>query len=417
MTEDLEREFEVKSKLLTELQQILDEKLEAIGKLELDMTEKIERVRALEKSLGGKTEEANELQAELGKKTAVVGSLEAQLQAAQNEMLQYRAEIESIKNLLSYRMGRRFGKVFGGLAGAESEPASRDEQSAPATGNAAVQTPETVHDSPVDGQQLRKKNGPGAAPETVHGSPVDGQHPDPITDPNLYESLKIKLSAHEKANLISRQRQKMASTKFAHGEDLSLSPSLLDLCIDSRSNMLDDWQLVCLCSCIKNFAWKEGDYLIEIGTNIGQGAVFMAKVFEELGLDTRIISIDPFSFAAKKSFNPQGSYSHYVTLTRQQNIQDRCIPVTAFSQYIPGIFKENVGVLVVDGSHQYEDVRKDLDYYCQTVKLGGYVFVDDVFAEVYPGVYGAFKEWLATHGDFELSYKGESFAIAKRISN
>ena len=180
--------------------------------------------------------------------------------------------------------------------------------------------------------------------------------------------------------------------------------------------MLGYWDLVCLCLCIKNFAWSQNDYLIEIGTNIGQGAVFMAKVFKELKLNTRIVSIDPFSSAAKKTFNPQGSYSHYLTLTRQQDAQDLCIPVTAFSQQIHNIFKENVGVLVVDGSHQYEDVRKDLDFYCQTVKLNGYIFVDDVASKVYPGVYGAFEEWLASHSDFELSYQDESFAVAKRIS-
>lgn len=396
MAENLEKEFEIKSRLLTELQKLLDEKLETIGKLELDMTEKIEQVRGLEQSLGGKTRKVNELQAELDKKTAVIGPLETQLQAAQNELSQYKEEIESIKNLRSYKMGKRFGKVFGGAA--ESGTAGPDSQGGK---------------NKPDSQDASQKDSQAAGPDS---DGPDGAGPGRPAEPDLYESTKSKLSAYEKANLISRRRQRLASTKFAHGEDLSMSPSLLDLCIDSKSNMLDDWQLICLCSCIKNFDWKGGDYLVEIGTNIGQGAVFMAKVLEELGLDTKIISIDPFSFAAKKSFNPKGNYSQYVTLTRQQNLQDRCIPVTAFSQHIPDIFKERVGVLVVDGSHQYEDVRKDLDYYCRLVRPNGYVFVDDVFAEIYPGVYGAFNEWLSTHDDFELSYKGESFAIAKKTA-
>ena len=189
------------------------------------------------------------------------------------------------------------------------------------------------------------------------------------------------------------------------------------MCVDSKSNMLDEWELACLCSCIRDFDWKKDDYLIEIGTNIGRTAVFMAKVLQDMKLDTKVISVDPFSFAADKVFNPKGNYFYYVTLTRQQNVNDRCIPVTAFSQNIPNIFKQNVGVLVVDGSHQYKDARKDLDYYSGLVKLNGYVFVDDYNASNYPGVYGAFEEWLAVHDNFELSYKDNYFVVAKKTAN
>ncbi len=250
--------------------------------------------------------------------------------------------------------------------------------------------------------------GPGA------GSVPREESRDPIED-ELSVYMRSDLSPAERARLIGRLWQRLASTEFAHGESLSMQPALADMCVDSKSNMLDEWELACLCSCIVNFDWKPDDYLIEIGTNIGQTAVFMAKVLRSMGLGTKIISVDPFSFAADKMLNPKGNYSYYVTLTRQQNVNDMCIPVTAFSQDIPHIFKENVGVLLVDGSHQYEDVKKDLDYYSGLVRPNGYVFVDDYNASNYPGVYGAFDEWLAGYDNFELSYKDSYFVIAKKI--
>ena len=262
MAEDLEKEFEVKSQLLTELQTILDQKIESIGMLELDLGEKREEVRRIKKSLDEKTgvidektRIINELQAELDRKTAIAGQLEKQLDAAQNEVLQYKAEIESIKNLLSYRMGKRFGKVFGGTLGVQRS--EKPQSSIPVQDNVELPNPNPVEAAGQHSEQIPSSQDMGQEPKEEQG---------PVAETDLYEALKPKLSAYEKANLIAVLRQKLAAEKFAHGEPLSISPLMLELCIDSKSNMLDEWHLAWLCCCIKNFDWKDDDYLIEIET-------------------------------------------------------------------------------------------------------------------------------------------------------
>ena len=459
MVEDLEKEFEVKSRMLDKLQQALDERIEQAGRLERDLGEKTVAIEGLERSLEEKTSAVDELRAELDKKTAEARQLDLQLQTARSELLQQKAEIDSMKNLLSYKIGKSFGDRFGGAPGVRAfekslsyvfrqnyedlsnskAPEADDQNPGPVpedpdkagdpgkvpagkqagTGEPAELTGDqakTEEPAELTGDQARTGD-PGKAPAGKQAGTEDPTGPPSASDgEDLHELLRPKMSAEERDGLVAKLQQRLASTSFAHGESLDLGPAQLEMCVDSRSNMLDEWELACLCSCIRNFEWKDDDYLIEIGTNIGRTAVFMAKILRQMDLDTKIISIDPFSLAADKAYNPKGNYSHYVTMTRQQDVHDTCIPVTAFSQNIPNVFRQGVGVLLVDGSHQYEDARKDLDHYSRLLRQGGYVFVDD-YSLSYPGVYRAFEEWLSASDGFELSYKGEYFVIAKKIDS
>jgi len=380
MADNLEKEFEVKSRLLNELQQILDTKIEVIS----------------------------QLQKKLDDKSITLEQFKEQMEINSNELLQQKLELDSMRNLLSYKIGKSYGDKFGNIPGSklfEKTLSYIFKQNYDDLSNSKE----------IQSQEILESKEPDA--EIISESTDTSESAEPSPEENLYEYLKPKLTPTQKTELIKNLQQKLTSTKFNHDESLTLNPSLMELCIESKSNMLDEWELACLCSCIKNFDWKKDDYLIEIGTNIGQTAIFMAKVFQDMKLDTKIISVDPFSFATDEIFNPKGNYSYYTTLTKQQQVNDICIPITAFSQSIPNIFKENVGILLVDGSHQYEDAKKDLDYYSKLVKLNGYVFVDDYNASSYPGVYRAFEEWLVSHDNFELSYKDSYFVIAKKVAN
>jgi len=373
MVDNLEKEFEVKSRLLNELQQILDAKIEVISQLQ--------------KKLDASTESNTNLSTELS---------------------QQKLELDSMRNLLSYKIGKSYGDKFGDAPGSklfEKMISYFFKQNYDDLSNSKE----------IQSQKILESKEPHA--EIISESTDTSESTELSPEENLYEYLKPKLTPTQKNELIKNLQQKLTNTKFNHDESLTLNPSLIELCIESKSNMLDEWELACLCSCIKNFDWDKDDYLIEIGTNIGQTAIFMAKIFQDMELDTKIISVDPFSFATDDVFNPKGNYTYYVTLSKQQQVHDTCIPITAFSQNISNIFKENVGILFVDGSHQYEDVKKDLDYYSKLVKLNGYVFVDDYSASGYPGVYRAFEEWFVSHDNFELSYKDSYFIIAKKVAN
>lgn len=398
MVDNLEKEFEVKSRLLNELQQILDAKIEVISQLEKKLDDK----------------------------TITLEQFKEQIKINSNEILQQKLELDTMRNLLSYKIGKSYGDKFGNAPGSklfEKMISYFFKQNYDDLSNSKeIQSQEILESKEPHAEIISESTDHSESTSTSEStdpseSTDTSESTEPTPEENLYEFLKPKLTPTQKTELIKNLQQKLTTTKFNHNESLTLNPSLMELCFESKSNMLDEWELACLCSCIKNFDWKKDDYLIEIGTNIGQTAVLMAKVFQDMELDTKIISVDPFSFATDEIFNPKGNYTYYVTLTKQQQVNDICIPVTAYSQNISNIFKENVGVLLVDGSHQYEDVKKDLDYYSKLVKLNGYVFVDDYSASGYPGVYRAFEEWLVSHDNFELSYKDSYFVIAKKVAN
>lgn len=196
-------------------------------------------------------------------------------------------------------------------------------------------------------------------------------------------------------------------------ETIDLGSQILDLCSESKSDMMDDFELACLASCISNFNWVKGTYLIEIGTNIGKTAVFMAKLLKILGKDIKIASIDPFELAHDEELNAKGSYSKYVKSIQKAKVDDICFPIVAYSDNAVGIFNENVGVLLIDGCHEYECARNDLENYSGLVCSGGYVFVDD-YSLNYPGVKRAFDEWFEKQNDFELAHKESWFVVVKK---
>ena len=163
-----------------------------------------------------------------------------------------------------------------------------------------------------------------------------------------------------------------------------------------------------------NFNWSDESYIIEIGTNIGKTAVFLSKILKNLGKSTKIVSIDPFEFAKDENMNAKGSYSKYIKTIQEENAETNCFPVVTFSENSSEIFKENVGVLLIDECHEYDCTLYDLKNYSKLVCKGGYVFVDD-YSTNYPGVKKAFDEWFQNQQSFELVHKESWFVVVKKI--
>ena len=202
--------------------------------------------------------------------------------------------------------------------------------------------------------------------------------------------------------------------KFNQNKELiNLNPKISSLCSESKSDMMDDFELSCLAACVCNFNWLKGTYIIEIGTNIGKTAVFIARVLKLLGKNIRIASIDPFELAHDEKLNAKGSYSKYLKSIQQAKVNDLCFPIIAYSDDAAEIFNTNVGVLLIDGCHEYECALNDLENYSHLVCSGGYIFVDD-YSVNYPGVKKAFDEWFEKQKECELAHKESWFVVVKK---
>jgi cephalosporin hydroxylase len=193
-----------------------------------------------------------------------------------------------------------------------------------------------------------------------------------------------------------------------------LPDEIASLALQYASPMMDAGELTYLAAALALAPWDRQGIVVEIGTYIGQTAAFMAKVLRHLGHRVPVLSIDPFERFQPDPLNPQGVYSAYLNTILSHEVADVCLPLVAFSQQAAPVVPDRIGLLVVDGSHHYPDVWKDLEYYAPKVLPGGFVFVDD-YVEAYPDVCRAVDEYFTPDRPFTILHRAW-FVIAQRLS-
>jgi len=161
-------------------------------------------------------------------------------------------------------------------------------------------------------------------------------------------------------------------------------------------------------------------FKIEIGCLIGLSTCCIALSSSDTD---HIISVDPFrieylsdmakgvvaSYSGKEVLNQEGffsSWEHQVNKicpgkTITPVIGDRIDQLPRVKEILGN---EKAGLLFIDGLHNYESVRKDIDTYLPLTKLGGLVAFHDHSNE-YPGVVQAVKETL-NDGRLEIFRNG-----------
>ena len=198
----------------------------------------------------------------------------------------------------------------------------------------------------------------------------------------------------------------------ALGDLKPLPPVLLRLAEQFASGMINAPDLSALAAALASFSWTGKELVVEIGAYVGSTTVFIAKVLEELAVRASIIAIDPFERCEPDALNPQGKYAQFISNIRAHGVEDRCVPLVAFSADAACAVPDRIGVLFIDGSHHYEAVRADLELYVPKVVPGGFVYVHDYF-DAYPGVIRAVDEYSGSHPNLVLV--GQSNYIILRV--
>ena len=195
------------------------------------------------------------------------------------------------------------------------------------------------------------------------------------------------------------------------GRELALSQASLERANASASGMMDDGELKFLAAA-QAYDWSPDDIAVEIGSHTGRTAAFLAETLAEVGASNVVLSIDPFERVSGSRLNPRGKYRRYLKTMRDRGLEDRCVPLVGFSHQVASTVADRVGLLLVDGNHEYESVQLDLAHFAPKVLSGGFVFLDD-YTGTYPGVVKATEEFVAANADFALLHRSY-FAILTR---
>jgi hypothetical protein len=196
------------------------------------------------------------------------------------------------------------------------------------------------------------------------------------------------------------------------GHQINLPDEVQRLAESCSSIMMDSAELLALAATLFAYPWVKGAIVVEIGAYLGQTTIFMAKVFDLLGIRIPIVSIDPFERAQPDSLNPQGVYSAYMENIRSNKLEGICIPLVAFSADAAPVVPEKIGVLVVDGCHYYSGVKKDLELYTLKVMPNGFIFIDD-YGSAYPDVIRAVDEFFKSNCSFSILHM-TYFVVAQK---
>jgi hypothetical protein len=178
------------------------------------------------------------------------------------------------------------------------------------------------------------------------------------------------------------------------------------------SEQMDSHELLYLAAALASYRWDIGGIVVEIGAYKGRTTVYMAKTLSLLGESIPILSIDPFERARPDPLNPQGKYKSYLETIAGSGLESICLPLVGFSADAAPVVPDNIGLLVIDGGHEYEVVDGDFALYGPKIRSGGLIFLDD-YIPAYPGVMRAADEFFESDTQYSILHQSY-FIIAQR---
>lgn len=168
--------------------------------------------------------------------------------------------------------------------------------------------------------------------------------------------------------------------------------------------------------------------VIEVGSWYGQSTITMAKHLKARHGSAKLIAVDTWLGAIEfigaggerdlllKNGYPQ-AYYQFLSNVLHNAVQDVVIPFPQTSLIAARYFAQKQlqpELVYIDASHEYEDVKADLEAYWPLVRKGGVMFGDD-FDTNWPGVMQAVKEFAAQKNlDYTIEGSTPFWVIRKK---
>lgn len=142
---------------------------------------------------------------------------------------------------------------------------------------------------------------------------------------------------------------------------------------------------------------KDGDHYVEIGAWKGKSTAFMATEIMNSGKNVKFDVIDTWEGSLEHNddeFVKTGTlYEHF--LNNMKPVDGYYNPIKMTSLEASKLYDDNsLDFILIDGSHEYEDVKSDILHWYPKLKYGGIIAGDD-YHKTWPGVIKAVNEILS----------------------
>lgn len=172
---------------------------------------------------------------------------------------------------------------------------------------------------------------------------------------------------------------------------------------------------------------QDGDAIVEIGVAFGRSIAYLARKVIDSGKDIKIYAVDPWEPGWKvpnpgdkpgwggeyeqKVIDCGGPFNAFLNMMTYYAPKElerinvlRCTSLGA-SYLISGM---NVCGVMIDGSHDYENVKLDINTWIKKLKYPGIIAGDDYCEKEFPGVVKAVNEWFGDPG-YGLEVRGTTW--------
>ena len=122
---------------------------------------------------------------------------------------------------------------------------------------------------------------------------------------------------------------------------------------------------------------KEG-VIVEIGSWKGKSTIQLAKG-SKAGNQIKVYAIDPFTGSPEhhKIYGKVWTYPEFKENIKKADVEDIIFPIIKTSSEAAKSFKEKIGLLFIDGNHEYDFIKSDLlNYYPKVIEKGIIIFHD-----------------------------------------
>ncbi len=153
---------------------------------------------------------------------------------------------------------------------------------------------------------------------------------------------------------------------------------------------------------------------VEIGCWFGLSTTIMAKYIQESGKNIKFYTVDIFKGSDYSEYliNTMGKYtgeeqwSEYSNYIREQGVEPYIQTLKMTSVEASELFEDkSIDFVFIDGDHNYEAIKKDIESWLPKIKTGGVMAGHDYNAHtVYRAVNEAFPSELYIFGTCWLQY-------------
>ena len=163
--------------------------------------------------------------------------------------------------------------------------------------------------------------------------------------------------------------------------------------------------------------------ILEIGTARGYSSICMAKVLDDLKINGKIFTIDILPLEKKIFWNSpsdiEGKKTRLELLDKWKNyVSKYIIFMKGYSRIIlKKIYFSRINFAFIDGSHEYEDVKNEIDFISKRQNKNDIIFFDDYNEKHFPGVVKAINE-IKLNNSYQINLidlrEDRKYVIAKK---